>query len=400
MTEYDPQNGREESLPPASAPPPQVQEPLSLRLPPPPVMRLSRKMVALLGGGLALAIAGAFALALQSRQVKPPDNLLATDNPAKAENITSAPRDYTQAPKLGPPLPGDLGGPFLAAQQRGEQVDLPPVTAPAGNDNAAIDARQRLVQERDAARASHLFVEGNTSNGVGVALPDPGPAAAPDAGANTSDPRQTFLTNTNETTLSAHRMTAPGAGPLLQAGSIIPAALVTGIRSDLPGQIIAQVTRNVYDSLHGAELLIPQGSRLIGTYHSDIAAGQSRVLLAWDRLILPDGRSLLLDRLPGADSQGYAGLQDKTDYHWSNVLRASLVSTLLGIGTELGSGDDNDLARALRRGTEDSISRTGEQIVGRELGVPPTLTIRPGYPLVVMVTRDILFDGSNKGGRR
>jgi len=363
-------------------------------------MRLSRKMVALLGGGLALAIAGAFALALQSRQIKQPDNLLSTDNPAKAESISSAPRDYTQMPKLGPPLPGDLGGPILAAQQRGQQVDLPPVTAPVGNANAPSDARQRLVQERDAARASRLLIEGSTSNSVGIALPDPGPDAAPDAGANTSDPRQTFLTNTNETTLSAHRLTAPVAGLLLQAGSVIPAALITGIRSDLPGQIIAQVTRNVYDSLDGTELLIPQGSRLIGTYHSDIAAGQSRVLLAWDRLILPDGSSLLLDRLPGADSQGYAGLQDKTDYHWSNVLRASLVSTLLGIGAELGSGDDSGLARALRRGTEDSISRTGEQIVSRELGVPPTLTIRPGYPLVVMVTRDIMFDGSNEGNRR
>ncbi len=394
------QGEREEPMPPASAPPSTVQQPLSLRLPPPPVMRLSRKMVALLGGGLALAIVGAFALALQSRQVKPPDNLLSTENPAKAESIASGPRDYTHVPKLGPPLPGDLGGPILAAQLRGEQVDLPPVAAPAGNANAPIDARQRLVQEREAASASRLFIEGSTSNSTGVALSDPVPAAAPDAGANTSDPRHHFLASTNEITQSAHRLTAPVADPLLQAGTVIPAALVTGIRSDLPGQIVAQVTRNVYDSLHGAELLIPQGSRLIGTYHSDIAAGQSRVLLAWDRLILPDGRSLLLDRLPGADSQGYAGLQDKTDYHWGNVLRASLVSTLLGIGAEMGSGDDSTLARALRRGSQDSISRTGEQIVGRELGVPPTLTIRPGYPLIVMVTRDIMFDGSNAGGRR
>jgi len=363
-------------------------------------MRLSRKMVALLGGGLALAIAGAFALALQSRQIKPPDNLLATDNPAKAESIASGPRDYTQVPKLGPPLPGDLGGPILAAQQRGEQVDLPPVAAPAGNANAPIDARQRLVQEREAARASRLFIQASAPNSAGIALPNPVSATEPETAPSASDPRQAFLAQTNEATQSAQRLTAPGAGPLLQAGSIIPAALVTGIRSDLPGQIVAQVTRNVYDSLQGAELLIPQGSRLIGTYHSDIAAGQSRVLLAWDRLILPDGRSLLLDRLPGADRQGYAGLQDKTDYHWGNVLRASLVSTLLGVGAELGSGNDSNLARALRRGTEDSISRTGEQIVGRELGVPPTLTIRPGYPLVVMVTRDIVFDGGNEGGRR
>lgn len=397
MTEYDPQSGQEKPIPLASSPPPTAQESLSLRLPPPQVMRLSRKMVALLGGGLALAIAGAFALALQSRQIKPPDNLLSTDNPAKAENITSAPRDYTQAPKLGAPLPGDLGGPILAAQQRGEQVDMPPVATPMNASDAELSARQRAMQERDAAQASRLFIEGSAPNSASIVLPDPVPATAPEAGSSTSDPRQAFLAQTNETTQSAHRLTAPGSGPLLQAGSVIPAALVTGIRSDLPGQIVAQVTRNVYDSLDGTELVIPQGSRLIGTYHSDIAAGQSRVLLAWDRLILPDGSSLLLDRLPGADSQGYAGLQDKTNYHWGNVVRASLVSTLLGVGAELGSGDDSGLARALRRGTEDSISRTGEQIVGRELSVPPTLTIRPGYPLVVMVTRDIMFNGSNAG---
>jgi type IV secretion system protein TrbI len=114
-------------------------------------------------------------------------------------------------------------------------------------------------------------------------------------------------------------------------------------------------------------------------------------LLAWNRLILTDGRSIALERQPGADSRGFAGLEDRTDYHWGNVLKAALVSTVLGIGGELGSGNDGNLVRALRRGSQDSIARAGEQVVSRELNVRPTLTIRPGFPVRVIVTRDLVF---------
>ncbi len=173
---------------------------------------------------------------------------------------------------------------------------------------------------------------------------------------------------------------------------MIPAALITGIRSDLPGLVTAQVTQNVYDTLSGRSLLIPQGSRLIGDYGADIAFGQSRVLLSWNRLILPDGRSIVLERQPAADTQGFAGLQDGIDFHWGGVFRAALVSTLLGAGAELGSGDDGNLARAFRRGTQDSINRAGEQIVSRELNIRPSLTVRPGFPVRVLVTRDIVLE--------
>jgi type IV secretion system protein VirB10 len=178
---------------------------------------------------------------------------------------------------------------------------------------------------------------------------------------------------------------------VVQAGSIIPAALITGIRSDLPGQITAQVTENVYDSPTGRILLIPQGSRLVGEYDSDIAAGQNRVLLAWDRLILPGGRSILLDRQPGADAAGMAGLQDQTNHHWGSVFKATLISTLLGIGTELATDSDDDLIQALRYGTQDTLNQTGRGLVQREISIPPTITIRPGYPLRVIVTRDLVL---------
>lgn len=179
---------------------------------------------------------------------------------------------------------------------------------------------------------------------------------------------------------------------MLQAGAVIPAALITGIRSDLPGQITAQVTQNIYDSPTGRILLIPQGARLIGEYDSEVAAGQRRVLLAWDRLILPGGRSIALDRLPGADTTGMAGLADRTDYHWGSMLKAALVSTLLGVGAELSASDEDRLVQAARAGTQDSINETGRQVVERQLRIPPTITIRPGFALRVIVTRDLILE--------
>ena len=194
------------------------------------------------------------------------------------------------------------------------------------------------------------------------------------------------------------RIRSPSSMNIVQAGSVIPAALITGIRSDLPGQVTAQVTQNVYDSPTGRILLIPQGARLVGEYDSEVVAGQNRVLLAWDRLILPGGRSIRLDRQPGADAAGMAGLADRVDNHWGRMIRAALVSTLLGVGTELASSDESDLVRALRYGTRDSVEQTGRSIVERELSIAPTITVRPGATLRVIVTRDLVFEA--EGERR
>jgi type IV secretory pathway VirB10-like protein len=184
----------------------------------------------------------------------------------------------------------------------------------------------------------------------------------------------------------------------VQAGSVIPAALITGISSDLPGQITAQVTENVFDTPSGRLLLVPQGARLIGIYDSQIAFGQSRVLLVWTRLIMPNGRSIVLERQPGADTGGYVGLQDKVDHHWGPLFKAAVLSTLLGVGAELGSGSDGDnngnsaIIQALRRGAAGSLNQTGQQIVRRNLNIQPVLTIRPGFPVRVIVSRDLVLE--------
>lgn len=363
----------------------------------PQVMRLSRKTLAAIGVTASFTIGGALIYALQPQSHDAPENLVDTESRNRADQLISAPADYGKVPKLGPPLPGDLGGPIVAAKADGKFVPLPPIEQQPTNlpppDPAIAAAEQAMriaLQEKDNARTSRLFLgteTGNSSAATHAALPAPAPAADPESFLSARKDRQTT---------SAERIEAPASASILQAGSIIPAALITGIRSDLPGQITAQVSQNVYDSPTGRILLIPQGSRLIGEYDSEIASGQNRVLLAWDRLILPGGRSILLDRLPGADASGRAGLSDRTDYHWGRMLKAAFVSTLLGVGSEIVNNDQSDIARALRFGTQDAVSQTGRQLVERELKNPPTLTIRPGYALRIIVTRDLVFEPAGK----
>jgi type IV secretion system protein TrbI len=392
--------------------PTQPVAPVKLRLDPPRVMKLSRKAVMIGSGAVLTLVGGAFAYALHTSSNAPPKELLNVQSRATADNLAGAPKDYSQIPKLGPPLPGDLGGPILSAQNKGEIVPLPPIGGAVPPQAPAVDtARQLAAQERDSARISRLFLGG--AGGVSAA-PSPvvslasaslaaptGSAAAADSDGATSNQsgKRAFLAGpADRRTTASDRLSAPVDPNVVQAGSIISAALITGIRSDVPGQITAQVTQNVYDSPTGHILLIPQGARLIGEYDSDISFGQNRVLLAWNRLILPDGRSILLDRQPGADSAGFAGLQDGVNYHWGSLAKAALISTVLGVGAELGSGSDDALTRALRTGTQDTINQSGQQIVRRQLNVTPTLTIRPGFPVRVIVTKDLIL--TPIGGRQ
>jgi type IV secretion system protein TrbI len=381
---------------------------VKLRGDPPRVMRLSRKAIGI-GAGVSLTvIAAILGYALQSDSKRAPTELYGTEARTTADGLEAGPKDYSQVPKLGPPLPGDLGGPILAAQRNGQVVPLPPVGQQPPNTAAsrADAARQLAAQERDAARTSRLFLGG--AGGGASALPtapidlaslgaaaNPIASAGPPADGAASGPqagKRAFLERYDDRrTTASGRLTSPIDPNVVQAGSIIPAALMTGIRSDLPGQITAQVTQNIYDSPTGRTLLIPQGSRLIGDYDAEVSFGQNRILLAWNRLILSDGRSITLDRQPGADAAGYAGLQDATNYHWGGLAKAALISTVLGIGAELGSGSDDALVRALRTGTQDTVNQAGQQVVRRQLNVAPTLTIRPGFPLRVIVTRDLIL---------
>jgi type IV secretion system protein VirB10 len=372
------------------------KEEMRLRASHPPVMRLSRKV--LLGGGIVASgvIVGVlfFALWPAPKQTDQAE-LYNTTSHTTADKLASLPKDYTAVPRsvpqLGPPLPGDLGRPILKSGAPAPTIGNP-VSAKEANPQA-----QRIAQESEAARAGRLFTQTSSVNAPAMALP-PGqvsvPTASAAADANAKDHKLAFLNSAaDQKTVSSSRVEQPASSCVVQAGSIIPAALITGLRSDLPGQVTAQVTANVFDSPTGKILLIPQGARLIGQYDAQIIFGQSRALLVWTRLILPNGHSITLERQPGADTEGYAGLEDEVDNHWGALFKAAGLSTLLSVGAEAGtSNSENNLLQSLRSGASTSFSRIGEQVVGRSLTVQPTITIRPGFAVRVMVTKDLVLE--------
>ncbi|WP_186398121.1 TrbI/VirB10 family protein [Stappia sp. P2PMeth1] len=362
--------------------------PMRLRAEPPRVTRLSRKMLAGVGAVALLGIGGALIYALQTREAGPGGGeLYSTENRPTADGLSGLPRDYT-GPVLGPALPGDLGRPILSAQERGQPVAPPAIATPAVDPE-----EERRRAEEEAARLSNVFFQiGPRPQTTATTMP--GLSGLELGGQAAAQDRHTAFLNGpfDRQTVALDRVMPPASPYILQAGSVIPAAMITGIRSDLPGQITAQVTENVYDSPTGSLLLIPQGTRIIGQYDDGVTFGQRRVLLVWNRLILPDGRSIVLERLPGADASGYAGLEDGVDYHWWDLMKAAGLSTLLAVGAELATSDEDRLIRAISDGAQDTINQAGQQIVQRQLQVAPTLTVRPGFPVRVIVTRDLILE--------
>ncbi|WP_409977855.1 TrbI/VirB10 family protein [Bradyrhizobium sp. SZCCHNS2005] len=378
--------------------------PMRLRPEPPRVTRLSRKVLAGLGLAASVGVGGALIYALQTRHDgEQGQELISTDNRTTPDGLAGLPKDYSGVPKLGPPLPGDLGRPILNAQNAGQPVPTPGIATPSGPVGPTPE-EQRRAQELESARTARLFATTETRPGNTATTPTTATVPQPDlaslglapqpATPSAQDRQLAFLNQTpDKRTVSPDRVAAPASKNVLQAGAVIAAALITGIHSDLPGQITAQVTENVYDSPTGKILLVPQGTRVIGQYDSGVGFGQRRILLVWSRLIFPNGRSIVLERQPGADAEGYAGLEDGVDYHWGELFKAAALSTLLSVGAESGSSSgESDIVRALRNGASNSISQTGQQIVQRQLNIAPTLTIRPGFPVRVIVTRDLVLE--------
>jgi type IV secretion system protein VirB10 len=396
----DDRTEEEEAAGPLSGSKPEAAAPMRLRAEAPRVTRLSRKVLAGLGLVASLGLGGALVYALQTRHDgRPSEELYSTDNRSTADGLQGLPRDYAGVPQLGPPLPGDLGRPIVSAQNRGEPVPTPGITTAQQGMSAE---EQRRLQEIETARTSRLFAASEartttpaTTSTQTLSQPDlTSLGLAPPAATPTAQERQQAFLNApvDRHTAAADRVAAPASPNILQAGAVISAALITGIRSDLPGQITAQVTENIYDSPTGRILLVPQGTRVIGQYDNNVQFGQSRVLLVWNRLIFPNGRSIVLERQPGADAEGYAGLQDGVDYHWWDLAKAAGLSTLLSIGAELATNDDDRLIQAIRNGGQDTINDAGQQIIQRQLNIAPTLTIRPGFPVRVIVTRDLILE--------
>lgn len=332
---------------------------------------------------------------------------VATGRKSVPDALAGAPKTYSDIPKLGPPLPGDLGKPILDHQlemvMATEGDPAAPTTDPA--EQATETERQRMLAEQKAARVAGVMV--HQAGGIGqiadvshavaieVAANERGATqvSANNAGPNSQQHKVGFLNNNDAgSNINPHNLTPAPSPWTLSAGTVISASLITGLNSDLPGFVTAQVTENARDSVAGKTILIPQGSRLIGKYDSVVAFGQRRALVVWQRIILPDGSSVNIDNMPATDTAGYAGLADEVDVHSWQLLKGIGLSTLLGVGTQLSFGSsESDLVRAVRESAQQNGDRVGQQIAARNLDIQPSINVRPGWPLRVVVHKDIIL---------
>jgi len=407
--------------PTANTAPKVAPESMTLRSQPRPVTRLNRRTLAFLTGGLGVAVIGATFWSLQPHRHSgsEPTELYNVDRVARSEELDQLPKDYSglppkpaaSVPTLGPPLPGDLGPAIVKSQ--------PPVVAnyaPSGQDAAAAE-RDALRKEAEAAAGSSVFFRSSNQRAAaapaqtasvapasGLAGFDPqaaGPAstatqpADPTAVQNRQDQKEAFQKVGTTETRNSGNLQMPTSPYQVMAGTVIAAALVTGIKSDLPGDVIGTVTAPVYDTATGRYLLIPQGSRILGKYNSQVAYGQSRVQIVWNRIILPDTSSLTLDNLVGADPAGYAGLEDGVDWHWGRILAGAALSTVLGVGSELAVSNQGNVngntVIALRDSAQETANQVGQEFTRRNLNIQPTLTERPGLPVSIIVNRDLVL---------
>ncbi|MBB4124952.1 type IV secretion system protein VirB10 [Xanthomonas translucens] len=393
-------------------------EAVALRAQPRPVTRLNRRTLAILAGTLSVAVLGALMWSLQPhrRSATEQAELYNVDRVSKSEGLDALPADYSKlppplpasVPELGPPLPGDLGPAIVKSQQ--------PVTAAYAAPGH--DPNDALRKEAEAASASTVFFRSGSQRAAPVvqtqaatapgfaanAAFDPlaaGPAstaaqpADPTAVQNRQDQKEAFQKAGTTETRNSGNLALPASPYQVMAGTVVAGALVTGIKSDLPGDVIATVTEPVYDTATGHFLLIPQGSRILGKYNSQVSYGQSRVQVVWNRIILPDTSSLTLDNLVGTDPAGYAGLEDDVDWHWGRIFAGAALTTLLGVGAELAAPenrqDGDRVIIAGRDSAQDSISQVGQEMTRRNLNIQPTLTERPGLPVRIIVNRDLVL---------
>jgi len=375
-------------------------ETLVLRGRPRPVIRFRRGPIISVAGTATAALIGLAWIALEppsfrragQADVQEPASTAAPDG------LADAPASYADVPRLGPPLPGDLGRPILQQQRKLGRV--PVAGGQAMADEA--EAERRLAEQVEAARASAVLVRLQApapagserrsippaENPVTERISDTSAPAAPAAGRQ----RKIDLAHAQPGDANPHPLLGAPSPWVLSAGTVIPASLITGLNSDLPGLVLAQVTEQVRDSATGTIVLVPQGARLIGDYDSMVAYGQRRALIVWKRIVFPDGSSVRLDAVPASDAAGFAGLEDGVDVHEGRLLRGIAVSSLLGIGGELSiGGNDRALVRALRESAQANGARAGEAIVARDLDVQPTLTIRPGWPVRAILHQDLVL---------
>jgi type IV secretion system protein VirB10 len=385
------------------SPPKLDPETLAIRTRPPRAIRFKRGVIVAIAAIGSVSLIAVTWMALRPHLLQRADGQAELSEPnarPTSDVLNGVPSTYGDVPRLGPPLPGDLGKPILERQRA-----MAGAVDPGGQQLQQTEAaeRERQLAELKAARESGVLVQSrqtaagvegnNTVAALPIATDETGKVSLdPDRDPNAQGRKTAFVSTLDpKGDINPHVLTPLASPYTLSAGSVISASLITGLRSDLPGLVTAQVTENTYDSATGRILLVPQGARLVGSYDSVVAFGQKRALVVWQRIIMPDGSSLRIDNVPATDPSGYAGLQDKVDLHTWQLLKGVALSTLLGVSSELALSGQSDLVQALRMSTQDNVSRAGDQITQRNLGIQPTITIRPGTLVRLVVHKDLVL---------
>ena len=373
-----------------------------------PVTRWNRRYI--LAGGAALAAIVAFGFYIGFGGAHRPQ--------PKGDGNTQAADVTPTSSGLADRYPKGYGDPGVQAAGAPGTASLPPPGALPGVGAAAQPARpvdpavQQAQAQAEAARTSSPFFQGGSTAGVagpatsppapvyvasGPGLPAQAPEAAADVQpANGQGGKRQFLAGAKADDYLASPLRAPQSPWEVKAGTVIPAALLTAINSDLPGEIIAQITEPVYDHATGRTVLIPQGSRLIGQYDSQIAYGQERALIAWTRIVMPDGRSINIGSMEGADLTGASGLKDRVDGHFWQLARGIALSTVFSVGAASAQdassrSSGSFVLNSAGTGVSAEAQQVGQQITSRDLNRQPTITVRAGWPLRVLVNKDMIL---------
>lgn len=396
-------------------------EPLTNRTPLPGVKRFNKKTVGVLmaiGVGAALL---AFSHALQNRAAVARKAAAAradtqpTNSPTPAvlnglPDTYADPRTHAgdDIPRLGPPLPGEAGAfaPTIVAR---DGAYARPASLVSADEQ---DAVSRALRARDAGFDFGGSSSGGTQGGpdsaaayVGARYPPPSasdatsdmnvgsPTTSRDD-ANRQDDKAAYLSEDRgrESWDLRQPVVMPHSPYTIFAGTVLPGVMITGINSDLPGQIEGQLAQNVYDSVSGRFLLLPQGTKILGTYDSRVTYGQSRVLVVWTRLIRPDGSSIDLEGMPGVDLSGYAGLTGKVDRHIGRLLTAVVLGSIIQAGADAGTSYANpSFADLARQGFGQGVNDATQQITRKEINTQPTIIVSPGARFNVFSTKDIIL---------
>ena len=365
---------------------------------PPRAITFDRKVVTAAGIVVVLLMFIAFKTGITVKRKHDDTEVQQTAQPGQM--LASLPDDYS---KLRP-TPQVIQTPIIIER-------APPETSEAEKLRLKLEA-ERLERQQAARQSGVAFgvsaqVAPVTANGamaeLGVSEPkadSSNPLAAQSSRdeANRQDDKKNFLDGDREQEVYVHsQLLTPRSPYQIMAGTVLPGVMLTGINSDLPGQILGQISQNVFDSVAGRYLLVPQGTKVVGEYDSRISYGQERVLIVWTRLIFPNGRSITLEGMPGVDMSGYSGLTDQVNNHYLKLLGGVVFSSLLGASAQLAEGrsystSDPRYSELAAQGVAKNANDVGQEITRKNLNIQPTLEIRPGFRFSVFVNKDVILE--------